>query len=239
MKKPTSYLLIIILILVIIFVFPWRVIKWGSIQLSSPRTITVMGEATDFQENQLANFYAGFEAVGHDKQEVVNQVNNQVRDVLDQLRNFGIEDQDIQTSNVSIYQDTYSDNSRLGEWRASNSITIVMRDLERVGELSELLTGSGLNSVNGPTFLLDDQTVASSELLAEAVANARDKALVIAEKNGFRLGKVVSIKEGSPDQVQPVIGMRDMALGGGSSDSLMPGQTLTSAVATVVFEIFK
>lgn len=235
-KKSFNFIFALLVLFGLALVLPWRWVNWGSLALHPSRSVMVVGTATSFQANQVAQFYAGAEAVGREKQQVVGEVNKQVAEVLEQLKAFGIADADIQTSNVSVYQDTYSDSNRLGEWRASNSITINLREVEQAAALSELLTASGLTNISGPSFSLDAESQIKPELIATAVANARERAEIIAKENGFRLGKVLTIREGLVEG-EPVYRALEAGLGGGSGPAVMPGQSMMTATVTVSFEI--
>lgn len=225
----------IVICFLIFLILPWQWINWGAIMVKPTRSITVVGSATGNFQNQIATYYAGAEAVGPNKEQVVAQVNEQMELALAQLLEFGLAEADIQTSNVSVYQDTYSDGARQGEWRASNSITLTLRDISRASELSDLLATTGLTNVSGPIFSLSEDSQIPAALVADAVGNARERAQAIAQAESFKLGKVLDIQEGT---TAPNMGYRMMdGLGGGGGAPVMPGQATLTATATVTFEI--
>lgn len=235
-KKPLfSYVL-----LVIAFLFVFQFVRWGSIVISPPQTITVSGTASSQESNQIATFYAGASAVNADKQAAIDEVNGKVDEVLVNIKDFGIDPADIQTQNMSVYQDQeqYYENgaqrSRPGMWRATNSINITLRDISKASELVGILTASGLTDVSGPNYSMDDSTQAKTALLTAAVKNAREKADLLAEDQGKKVYKVLSISEGeSQSGIYP---MFDRAMGGGGGP-VESGSTTVSTSVTVVFEV--
>lgn len=239
MNKNT--ILIVGFLLAVLF-FLFQFITWGTWVIKPPQTITVMGTAQSQEKNQVASFYAGANAVNSDKQKAVDEVNVKVAEVLTKLEQFGIAKEDIQTQNISVYQDQeqYSDagvlKSRPGQWRATNSLNITLRDITKASDLVVLLTASGLTDISGPNYSLDDTTQAQTALLTKAVEDARTKAEMLAKDQGKQIYKVLSIVEGAGSAGGPVP-MFDRAMGGGGGVPTEPGSTTVSSTVTVTFEM--
>lgn len=229
------------IILAAIFFIPWRLVDWGKIQLTPARMITVTGEAQTQQKNQIASFSAGVYAVNDDKDTAVNEVNVKVEAIIAAVKNFGIGTEDIQTENLSVYraEETYwEDNrqkSRPGQWRVNNSISLKLRDVDRASDLTNLLTDSGATNISGPRFALDDTGETEEGLLAQAVADARQKAELIAAGSQGRLGRVISVTEGYQASQPVFYGLRTEGVGGGAP--VEPGSATISKTVTVVFEL--
>lgn len=228
-------------ILLVVYFFPWRQISWGSVSMAPGKVITVTGEARSQQSNEVAQYSAGVNAVNDTKETAVKEVNEAVAAIIESVKGFGIEEKDIKTSNMNIYQnqETYYDGGtqkyRLGQWNVSNTIEITLRDVTRAAELADLLSSSGANNVWGPNFSLEDSSDADGELMQEAMANAKEKAEVLAAASGAKLGKVVQVIEGgSGGQVSPLM-FRDGMGGGGSP--VEPGTTTVYKSVTVSFEL--
>lgn len=239
MQKNTV-LVVGFLLLVLFFLFQY--ITWGAWVIRPPQTITVTGTAHSQEANQVASFYAGANAVNSDKQKAVDEVNAKVQDVLTKLEQFGIAKEDIQTQNLSVYQDQeqYTEGgvvrSRPGMWRATNSLNIKLQDIAKASDLVALLTASGLTDISGPNYSLDDTTEAQTALLTKAVDDARDKADMIAKEQGKQVYKVLSIVEGTGSAGGP-FPMFDRAMGGGGGVPTEPGSTTVSSTVTVTFEM--
>lgn len=162
---------------------------------------------------------------------------------LKSLQTFGIPAEDIQTSNMSVYQnkDTYYENDRQktrpGQWQVSNSVNIKLRDIDRAEELSTLLVESGLNNISGSNFMMDESNQASNELTAKAVDNARTKAEALAKSQGLMLGEVISITDGVAMQIAPISSREFSGLGGGGGGPVAPGSSSVSTSVVVTFEL--
>jgi len=240
-KFSLAIIIGVILLLAGIYFVPWQAVDWGQLTLAPSQTLTVTGTAQTQLTNEIASFTAGVEAVGDNKEAVANQVNSEADKIVTALKTFGIAEADIQTQNMSIYQeqesyydDSGSQKTRPGQWRANNSVEITLRDKERVDELSTLLTKSGATNVYGPNFGLEDAAQAGDEPLLAALANAREKADKLAKDQGLEIVKVLSVVEGDAATASPLYALRsDMGGGGGA----MVGSTTVSGSVTVTYEV--
>lgn len=239
MQKNT--ILTVGFILITLF-FLFQFVTWGTIIMRPPQTITVSGVAESQEQNQVASFYAGASAVNNDKQAAIDEVNAKVEEVTAKIKEFGIPEADIQTQNMSVYQEQeqYTEGgaqrSRPGQWRANNALSIKLRDIGKASELVGLLAGSGLTDISGPNFSMDDTTKAQTALLTAAVDNAREKAELIAEQQNKRVYKVLTIVEGSSGGGVYPFAM-DRSQGGGGGAPVQPGSTTVSTTVSVTFEI--
>ena len=243
-KRLMQYLLaagIILLFLVIVgaFLLPWKFINWGTFAWRPASTITVVGVAKSQEENKKASFTAGISTVNDNKDKASAEVTKKITDMTEAVKAFGIPDSDIKTQNLSIYQEdeAYTEGGRQkrrpGQWRVSNSIEIVLRDVTKAGALAEILSRAGANSVYGPNFTLDEDTQAGTTLLSKAVDDARKKAEILAKSAGKKLGTIVMISEGASTQgtYMPFEG------GGGGGADLQPGSETVKKSVTVTFEL--
>ena len=228
------------LLLVGAYFVPWQTKNWGKIEFLPGSTITVTGEAKREEASQIATFTAGVSVTNEDQNKAVNEVNTKAKAIIDAVKNFGIDEADIQTQNISIYQipeveiQTFPPQTRESGWRVRNSIVITLRNVDRVSELADLLAGTQATEVSGPNFALDDTSAAQVDLLAQAIEDARTKAQKVAEASGRKLGKIITVTEGASGG--PIF----RALEVGTADSgvpIEPGTETLSKAVTVVFEL--
>lgn len=232
--------IILIVVLVVVGAVALPKMNWGRVTMQPGEVVTVTGEAKKMEKNQMASFTAGVESVNDKKEDAVKEVNDKVTALIDAVKGFGIKTEDIKTQNTSVYQseEMYWDNgvqkSRKGQWRVSNSIEIVLREVEKTSALTDLLNASGANNVYGPNFQMDNSNKVETELFDEAIKNAREKAEAIAKASGRSLGKVMSVNEGGLISNFPVYAAKD-GMGGGSP--IEPGSSTISKSVIVVFEL--
>ena len=228
------------LVLVLVWVVPWSRVNWGKITWQPSEVVTVIGEAKSQEKNQIASYTAGVEAVNDNKEEAIKEVNTKIEALIKAVKEFGIREADIKTQNISIYQDEQSyydggvQKSRKGQWRVSNSVEVVLREIDKANALTDLVTRSGANNVWGPNFSMDDTNKIEKGLYDMAIKDAREKAESVAKASGRKLGKVLSVNDGASNNVYPMYAMKDGAGGGAVTE---PGSTTVYKNLTVIFEL--
>jgi uncharacterized protein YggE len=118
--------------------------------------------------------------------------------VLQALKGAGIDEKDIQTSRLSL-QPQYPANRpgppAIFSYRASNRVTIRLRDIAKVASVIDVLVGSGANEIGGINFLVSQASKLLDDARENAVADARRKAEIYARAAGVTLGEPLSISE--------------------------------------------
>lgn len=135
--------------------------------------------------------------------------------VLAVLSRAGIERRDIQTASVSLApQYRYADGQppAITGYRASNSVAIRFRAIDRTGAILDALVAEGANQIDGPSLSLDQPDAALDEARTDAVRRARARAELYARAAGMRVERIVRIAEGGQsagDEPRPMM-MRAM-----------------------------
>jgi uncharacterized protein YggE len=156
-----------------------------------------------------------------------------VIDALKALTNVQIADDDLQTGDISSYQDW--DQPR--QWHASQTLTVTLHDVSQAGAVLSAGNRAGADQVSGPSFSVKDQKAAYRTALRDALTDARQKADVIAQAMGGQVAGVLSVSEDNQGSPTP---MYAMAKAGGAADSastppIQSGTLNVSAGVTVVF----
>lgn len=222
------------------------IIKYIPVSFAPASTITVSGEAKADQLPQIANFSASVIVTNPDKQTSVNEVNLKMAALIKAVKDFGINEKDIQTQQLSVYQTKEVQPEimiyppiRSGKdvWQASNSISVTLRDITKASALADLLQGTESANVSGPNYSLDDTTEAQAALLSKAIDNAREKAAKIAKASKRKLGKVITVSEGGSSYPRPFAVGGMMALDKAVSAPVEPGAETIYQSVTVTFEL--
>ena len=80
-------------------------------------------------------------------------------------------------------------------YRASNTVTVTVRDLDKVGDILTRAVAAGSNQISGPNFSVSDPEKYLAEARKKAVENAIAKASVYANAAGLKLGSILSMVE--------------------------------------------
>jgi hypothetical protein len=134
--------------------------------------------------------------------------------VLATLKKAGIAERDIQTSNLNLNpQYVYVQNQppRLTGYQASNQVTVTVHDLKRLGAAVDATVAAGANQVNGISFGLADPTAAENAAREAAVKALAAKADLYAKATGYRVGRLVSLSEGTASYPRPIVPMVEFA----------------------------
>ena len=118
--------------------------------------------------------------------------------VLLALKGAGIDEKDIQTSRLSL-QPQYAPNrpmpSPITGYRASNRVTVRLRDVSKVATMIDTLVSAGANDIGGINFMVSQASKLLDDAREQAVADARRKAEIYAKAAGVSLGAPLSISE--------------------------------------------
>jgi hypothetical protein len=172
--------------------------------------ISVTGDGEVRAEPDMATVTVGVSQTGATSGEAMDAVNRTLAAVISSVRALGIESRDIQTSGLSlqpVYRNTQRTNDQPPEivgYRASNSLTITVRNLSQAGPVLDAAVAAGANSIGGIRFGITDTDTLKRQALASATADAESKARAIAASAGVSLAGVLSITESSVSVPRPV-----------------------------------
>jgi uncharacterized protein len=171
-------------------------------QTVPPPAISVTGEATVSVAPDQAQIDGGVTSDGKTAREASEANNAAMGKVLLALKGAGIEEKDYQTSRLSLqpqYAPNRTGSSPITGYRASNRVTIRLRDVTKVANVIDVLVGAGANDIGGINFTVSQPSKHLDEAREKAVADARRKAEIFAKAAGVTLGEPLSIsEEGAP-----------------------------------------
>ena len=164
------------------------------------RRIYVSGVGSASAKPDLALATLGVRTFATSVKEAVAENNAATAAVLQALEAAGIEPQHIETSSYTLspQRDHRRDKpDTVTGYSASNTVTVTIAELERVGATLQAAIDAGANNVANLRFTLDDPDPVKEQARARAVADARKRAGTLAAAAGVELGDVVSIREAS------------------------------------------
>lgn len=163
-------------------------------------TVSVTGEASISVPPDLAQIDSGVTTEAKTAREASEANNKAMAGVLQALKNAGLAEKDIQTSRLSLSpQSTPGRNPnapfQITGYRASNRVTVTIRDITKVADTIDVLVGAGANEISGISFAVSKASKLLDDARAEAIADARRKAEIYAKAANISLGAPVSISE--------------------------------------------
>jgi uncharacterized protein YggE len=209
------------------------------------RTLSLTGRAEVRAAPDMAVISAGTVSEAKTAREALSANNETMAAVLKTIAAAGVADKDIQTSNFSIqpkytYPPRASDGTqeapKIDGYTVSNSVTVLVRDLDRLGAVMDAVVSSGVNQMNGLNFTVAEPGPLRNEARKAAVAEARARAQLYADAAGVKLGPIRSIAEES--HVRPPQPMARMAMEAAAPDAAVPiaqGEQVIEATVNIVW----
>jgi uncharacterized protein len=205
-------------------------------------TVTVSGHGSVSLPPDTASIVLGVDVTKPTLTEAQSVAADQMNAIIKVLKDAGIEDKDIQTVNYSVYvQQKYDDNGTpegITGFQVTNQVNVIVRDVDKVGDLLDAVVDAGANNIYGINFYIDDTTGPASQARKLAVEDATKKAQELADAAGLTLGRVVSISESSSSTPPPMpYASADSMQKAGGSTPVQTGSTEVSIDVSMTFEL--
>lgn len=170
-------------------------------------TLTVSGSGSVCLEADSVSITMGVELSGKDLTSLQQQVNATIATICDALTTAGLDEKNISTDQfyVSPVYDYYSGSSvaassgsqeLISGYTIGNTLSIQTDNLDRIGAYIDAAFAAGANSFNSIRFSARDDSAARKQALEQAVADAWEKAEIIAAAAGRSIESVIEIREG-------------------------------------------
>jgi hypothetical protein len=192
-------------------------------------TVSVTGVGIVRAVPDRAEVAAGVETRGSTAQEALNANANAMRKVIEALRAAG--GTDITTQTVALGPRVGPEGQPDG-FTATNVVTARIA-LDKTGALIDAAVAAGANTVYGPTLSSSDADRLYREALGKAVADAKERAQLLASAAGRTLGRVTAMAEGGGGAM-PFVAKAEAADGGAP---VVSGPQETTATVSVTFEL--
>ncbi|HXL98711.1 MAG TPA: SIMPL domain-containing protein [Rhizomicrobium sp.] len=167
--------------------------------ISLAHTITIDGSATVYADPDHASMTLGVVTDGTTVGEALKQNNIKMDGVLSAIRALGVKQSELQTSAFSIepqhprVKDGGIDYNTISGYAVSNSVTVTVSDLTKVGAIIDAAANAGANTSNNVTFEISNREELLDKVRAEAMRNARHKADIMANAVGATVGPLITV----------------------------------------------
>ena len=232
MKKLLSIILILALLLPCIALAE-------TVAVAENATITVTGSASVTLKADYARISVGVSSKAATVEQAANENNAAIYAVIEALKEAGVAEEDIATSNYSVYAEyDYASfgGQKLTGYNVTNQLTVIIRDMDHIGATLDKATAAGANNIYNIEFLSTKADEAQDEATVYAVQDAMRRAKLLASAAGLNLGGIKSI---SDTVASYGIVTRSYAskLDAVAGNSILPDDTSVSASVTIVFEL--
>jgi len=179
---------------------------------------------------------------------VIRQTNfDIIKKSIDILRQNGIEEKNIGTDRVDI--DTWYEHGdyRYLRFKVRQSLTIIIDDISKYDKILTEVISAGINQVYNIEFQVNELKKHRFKARSMAIAAAKERAEFLAREAGFKLEKIINLKESTSDyywrprsndrggmsQSMTQVDTESM----GESDTLAPGMISIRSAITLYYRI--
>ncbi|MBY0381084.1 MAG: SIMPL domain-containing protein [Xanthobacteraceae bacterium] len=208
---------------------------------TDPPSVSVSGEATIAVAPDRAEISAGVTSQGKTAKQASEVNNKAMGDVLLALKGAGVDQKDLQTSQLSLQPLFENRNANSGGqqqivgYRASNRVTVKLRDVGMVANTIDALVGAGANDIDGVSFAVSQTSKLLDDARTKAMDDAHRKAEIYAQAAGMTLGLPLSISE---DGAAPPAIFRKMAMRAAAAPApIAPGEDTLRVSVNVTYEL--
>ena len=240
--------MVVVALLIVLLAFPAAAQAHDETKPEMPTlTVTGTGQLAVVPDTAFVTF--GMETAGKSLAEAQRQNNMVMSKVMERLRELQIEKERIQTSSFRVspqYKpppkrpaDVPSTPPEIIGYMVSNSVTVEVRNTEKVAAVIEESLAAGANHFQGLGWALRDEQQAKLSALKQAAARAREKATALSEVLKVKLVRLISASEGG-HVVRPVSQAPRLMMAmdaGGSEPPIFSGEMKVEATVTVTYEI--
>jgi len=204
---------------------------------TSGNTITVVGVGIGSATPNQAQLYLGVQATRPNVRDAVSVAASDMTHLLTAIHNQGVQDKDIQTTGVSVSQQTNCCPQTVNGYNASTQITVAVHNVSNATPLIEAAVDAVGNDlqIQGINLSVADQGAMLKAARAAAMNDAKMKAQDWAQLSGHHVGGLVGVSE----IVSTTGGFACDQCGGkgGAGVPIQPGVSSVTVTVAVTFEL--
>ncbi|WP_137678947.1 SIMPL domain-containing protein [Aurantiacibacter suaedae] len=189
-----------------------------------------------------ATVNAGVTTRGATAVEAMRTNATQMERMLAQVTSLGVPEDRVQTSGITLNpQYNYNNNQppQFTGYEATNTVTLELRELDRIGPVLDALVAAGATNLNGPMWAIVDDTSAKQSAREAAFAQAREQAEGYAKMAGFGSARLLAVEE-TLDYATPMydrIAPQAVSAAPAASTPTRPGRVATQITLTVKYAL--
>ncbi len=183
--------------------------KYIGQEIETKNTITVSEKSEVYAKPDLALTSFSVKNEAKTVSEAMNANTEKMNAVIAFMKEQGIEDKDLKTTNFNIYPryeyrdvevEVYPyDGERrvLVGYEITQTLQVKIRDMEKIGDIVQGATDKGANQINNLQFTIENRDEFSKQARNQAIEKAKNKAKELAFELGVTLVRITSFSENS------------------------------------------
>lgn len=203
--------------------------------------ISVSGEGSVYGQPDVAVATLGVQATAATVADARSQASDKMNAMLSALKDGGVAEQDIQTTQFSVDpQYDFSNNRQtITGFMVNNIVSVKIHNIDKTGELIDAAVTAGGDQarVQGLQFTIDDPSSLQDEARKKAMTDAKRRADTLAQAAGVQLGAPRSISEGGGPTPIVLAGQALDRFAGAPRTPIETGQLQVTIDVSVVYEL--
>jgi uncharacterized protein YggE len=228
--------------------------------------VSVTGTGDFEAKPDIARITVGCESQAPSAAEATQATTTKIAAIIAAIKQAGVQDKDVQTAQLSVYSEQVAPppyppspmpaaapgkgaaSSSLPVppplpqffYRATNTVSVTIRQLDRAGAIVGAAFAAGANQAGGIQFDVENHQPLEDQARAKAVLDATHRAQELARLTNVKLGRILSVTEGSGPDLGPQPMYAAKAASFRSEGSVTPvegGQIKVTYVVQVVYAL--
>lgn len=209
-----------------------------------PGKLHISVEGTASAVPDMARLSAGVITEANSANEAMAQQRSRMNRVIAAVRDSGVEERDIQTAGINLSPIYRQDREKPGDqrisgYRASNRVTVIVRELKRVGGALDALVAAGANNIGQVSFAFSKEDELLEKARENAVGELEARRDFYARVAGLKIGRLLSLSEsGGIRPPRPMeFAVRAESMDAKAPTPVSPGESEVSVGLSAVYEI--
>lgn len=214
----------------------------GAAGAQTPRTITVSGSGAVRVAPDVVTVNFGVQTIGQNVAGVVTDNNRRAERLQQAVLDLGVAPEDVRTLYFSVSPqpafDEFGNPTGVVTYWVDNTISVTLREVERLGVLLRAAIEAGATGVQGLAFSVDDTEPFEAQARQQAMDDARARAQLLAGAAGAALGDPIQISTSFYGPAYDGFLRAEPAMGiGGGGVPVEAGTTEVRVDVTVVYAL--
>lgn len=223
--------------------------------ISAVNTITVSGKGEIVAKADIASFTFSVIEESANVSEAQDKASKKINDMIKFLKENGVEEKDIKTTNYNIYPrydyikisdktlnplPYVRENRVLAGYEINQGVEVKVRNISSAGTILSGIGDLSVSDISGLNFSIDEEEKLKKEARDLAVKDAKNNAKELADSLGVKLVRIVNFSESGYFPVyyrEKFSADVSMGVGGGPAPEIPSGENKITSQVNIVYEI--
>ena len=224
----------------------------NSVNTNKTDLFTAGGQGQETAVPDTATISIGVTQTSANAADAKDKVNLKADKIITDLKNLGISEKDIKTTNYSITPNYGAGEimpmmypsrggSNITDYTVTQNLEVKVKQTDKINKAIDLTAKDGANLIGGISFTFSDDLLNKLENKArkEAVDDAKTKAQNLADAAGIHLGRIVNVVENSTNpRFMPMMAQTAEKTDVSQPTNVTPGENTVTVNVIIYYETY-